>query len=56
MSTKPKKKSEKVKTKKVKRAPLKEDYTDEELVELKNKKQPRQMSRDRQVALLLRGQ
>ena len=37
MSTKPKKKSEKVKTKKVKRAPLRQDYTEEELVELKNK-------------------
>ena len=37
MSTKIKKKSEKIKTKKIKRAPLKESYTEEEKVELKNK-------------------
>ena len=37
MSTKIKKKSDKTKTKKIKRAPLKESYNDEEKVELKNK-------------------
>jgi hypothetical protein len=37
MSTKIKKKSEKVKTKKIKRAPLKESYTEEEKIELKHK-------------------
>ena len=37
MSTKVKKKSEKVKTKKVKRAPLKQTYNEEELKELKTK-------------------
>ena len=37
MSTKIKKKSEKTKTKKLKRAPLKESYTEEEKVGLKNK-------------------
>ena len=37
MSTKIKKKSEKIKTKKIKKAPLKDVYTDEEKVELKHK-------------------
>ena len=37
MSSKPKKKLEKVKAKKVKRAPIKESYTEEEIVGLKNK-------------------
>ena len=37
MSTKPKKKLEKVKTKKIKRAPIKKTYTEEEIVVLKNK-------------------
>ena len=37
MSTKIKRKSERTKTKKIKHAPLKESYTDEEKVELKHK-------------------
>ena len=37
MSTKTKKKSEKIKTKKVKRAPIKDSYSEEEKVELKHK-------------------
>ena len=37
MSTKIKKKSEKIKTKKIKRAPIKNSYTEEEKLELKNK-------------------
>ncbi len=36
-TTKIKKKSEKIKTKKIKRAPLKESYTEDEKIELKNK-------------------
>ena len=37
MSTKPKRKLEKLKTKKFKRAPIKQNYTEEEINELKNK-------------------
>ena len=37
MSTKVKRKSEKTKTKKIKRAPLKESYNEEEIIELKHK-------------------
>ena len=37
MSTKPKRKLEKLKSKKIKRAPIKQNYTEEEINELKNK-------------------